>query len=71
MSQTQQIFEYMQQHGAITPLEALSFCKCFRLASRINELKHQGADIQVHMVSNNGKRYASYSLVKDKQLLLF
>jgi len=71
MTQTQAIFEYLKQGHAITPLEALNNFGCFRLGARIWELKQQGYNIQMNMVSNNGKHYASYKLIpQEKQLVM-
>jgi len=63
-SQTTKILNYLLKGKAITPLEALSRFKCFRLASRINEIKRSGVRINTEMVTKNGKRYARYSIAK-------
>ena len=44
-SQCEQILEYMKMFGSINPLEALQDIGCFRLASRISDLKKQGYPI--------------------------
>ena len=67
MTQTQQIFEHLSRGGSITPLEALSEFGCFRLASRISELRKAGHPIVVERVKGkkpNGEpmSYARYSL---------
>ncbi len=47
-SQTQQIREYMEVHGSITPKEAYILCGCMRLAARAfeqnwpSELEYRG-----------------------------
>ena len=66
MTQTREILEHMQGlgRGKITPLEALHNFGCFRLASRINDLRKEGHDIKTTMVEQNGKRFAEYSLTK-------
>ncbi len=63
-SQTVKILNYLLKGKSITPLEALSRFKCFRLASRINEIKRSGIKISKEIVSRNGKRYAKYSIAK-------
>lgn len=63
-SQTTKILNYLLKGRAITPLEALNRFKCFRLASRINEIKRLGFGITKEMVTKNGKRYARYSIAK-------
>lgn len=67
MTQTQQIYEHLSRGGSITPLEALSDFGCFRLASRISELRKAGYPIVVERVKGkkpNGEpmSYARYSL---------
>ena len=44
-TQCEQIVEYMKQFGSINPLQALSDIGCFRLASRISDLRKQGYPI--------------------------
>lgn len=44
-SQCKQILEYMQTGKRISPIEALNKFGCFRLASRIRDLKDRGANI--------------------------
>lgn len=66
-TQNQRIKEYLENGHKLTPLEALNLFGCFRLASRISDLKKQGMSIKTDMVTdaNTGKQYASYSLVLD------
>lgn len=66
-TQNQKIKEYLENGHKLTSLEALNLFGCFRLASRISDLKKQGMNIKTEMVtdSNTGKQYASYSLVLD------
>lgn len=68
MTQCDKILDFMKQHGAITPLDAMREFGCMRLAARINDLTKRGINIESTMVSHkNGYgdtvRYASYSLV--------
>ena len=70
MTQTQAIYEYLKQGNSITPLEALEKFGCFRLGARIWELKDQGFNIQMTMVKNNGKHFASYKLIKNEEQCL-
>lgn len=64
MSQNDQILEHLQSGRQITPLDALREYGCFRLASRIDELRRQGHQIQTSMTTRNGKRYATYALAQ-------
>ena len=72
MTQTQQIYEHLSRGGSITPLEALQDFGCFRLASRISELRKAGHPIVVERVKDkkaNGEpmSYARYSPRKDDE----
>ena len=42
MSQSEQIIEYLDKYGSITPLEALRDLGCFRLAARIYDIERKG-----------------------------
>ena len=64
MTQSEEILQHIKLFGKITPLEALNLMGCFRLASRINDLRKEGHDIKTTMVERNGKRFAEYSLTK-------
>ena len=67
MSQCEEILTHMQTKGAITALEALDQYGCFRLASRINDLRSDGHAIYTATIElHNGKKIASYSLLKTK-----
>ena len=63
-SQCNRILDYMQQGLAITSYEALQMFGCFRLASRIHDLRERGNNITVERVKTaNGKTVAQYRLV--------
>jgi hypothetical protein len=61
-SQSQAILSHLKAGNAITPIDALNQFGCFRLGARIHELKSSGHRINTEMISNNGKRFARYSL---------
>jgi hypothetical protein len=62
-SQETQVLQHMVKHGNITPVEALEKYQCFRLASRINDLRSGGVEIVTDMIKmEDGKRYAVYRL---------
>ena len=64
-SQKKQIKKYLEAGGFITPMAALEFWGCFRLAGRINTLRNEGMNIRTEMVTTRtGKRVAQYSLKK-------
>lgn len=61
-SQCKKILTWLQQGNTLTSIEALNQFGCFRLASRINDLRQRGIDVCKRMIKNpdNGKRYAEY-----------
>jgi hypothetical protein len=64
ITQSRKILAYIDEHGSITPLEAMRF-GCMRLAARVKDLKTAGHDIvseMVHTVDEDGSavRYARY-----------
>lgn len=61
-SQCKKILTWLQQGNTLTSIEALNQFGCFRLASRINDLRQRGIDVSKRMIKNpdNGKRYAEY-----------
>jgi hypothetical protein len=61
-TQNEQILAFLKKGKKITPLDALDRFQCFRIASRVNELREQGYNIKTEMIKRNGKRYAQYSL---------
>ena len=68
MTQEELILDYLRKGNNLTSLEALDMFGCFRLASRISDLKQRGYNIDVTMIRNNGKHYASYKLLPKKDL---
>jgi len=50
ISQNSSILAYMLKGNRITPIEALNLFKCFRLTSRIYDLKKRGFDIKKQFV---------------------
>ena len=69
MSQTQenQILNHLKQHKFITSWEAIQEYRITRLSARIYELRERGHNIITKNVSENGKRFAEYSLIKLKE----
>jgi len=62
-SQNAMIREHLESGKSLTSLEALDKFHCFRLASRIADLKKSGMEITTTMVTAaNGRRYAKYSI---------
>ena len=66
----EQIVEYMEQFGSINPLQALQDIGCFRLASRISDLKKMGYPIISKRVNyknrlGEDKHFNEYRLMED------
>lgn len=63
-TQKDMILDYLKLGQSLTPMEALKYFGCFRLASRISDLRRKGYSIDRMMVEDKktSKRYASYSL---------
>jgi hypothetical protein len=58
MSQKAKIKKYLLSGKSLTPIQALDKFGCFRLASRIGELKSSGMNI----VDISKKNYSKYKL---------
>lgn len=64
MTQTDHMLMLLKR-GPITAADAMQH-GCFRLAARVNDLRNQGHDIHTELcVSDNGKRFARYTLIKQ------
>ena len=69
-TQNEKIKKYLEAGNTLTPLEALNLFGCFRLVTRIFELKKQGLNIDSEMVEDSatGKRYAKYRLRNESRV---
>ena len=62
-TQCRQIAAHLEGGNTITALEALNLFGCFRLASRIHDLRVQGYDIIVDRIkTGTGKTVAQYRM---------
>lgn len=60
-SQNKRIAAWLNTGHRITQLEALNLFGCFRLASRIHDLRDSGMDIKMErIITPSGKRVAQY-----------
>lgn len=64
-SQNSMIRDALQKGRKISALEALSEFGCFRLASRIADLRKEGLRIITKNCSENGKTFAVYYLKEE------
>jgi hypothetical protein len=63
MSQNKQIADYLNKGKKLTTLDALTKFGCFRLASRINDLRNEGMHIVTKTIKlENKKQIAQYSI---------
>ena len=63
MSQNKQIADYLNKGKKLTTLDALNKFGCFRLASRINDLRNDGMNITTKIIKlENKKQIAQYSI---------
>ena len=62
MTQTQRILEHLQKGRSITPIQALRWFGCLRLAARISDLRREGFEVQTHLVKGKENRFAKYYL---------
>jgi hypothetical protein len=61
--QNARILAHLQSGRTLTALEALEWFKCFRLASRVCDLRKAGYDVQKRTIkTNSGKSVAEYYL---------
>jgi hypothetical protein len=71
MTQCQNIPHHLESVGPLTPLDALNLYGCFRLTSRIWDLKQEGHEIFTGRKDlPNGKSVAIYTLIKKAQMEL-
>lgn len=62
MSQNEKIKNYLLSGKSLTPIQALNKFGCFRLASRINNLRNEGLKISTTIVNKNNKKFAEYKI---------
>jgi hypothetical protein len=63
-NQTKMIKAHLDEGNSITAFEALKLYGCFRLASRMHELKESGYPFMKEMIKlDNGKSVACYTKV--------
>lgn len=69
VTQRDRILAHLLRGDSITPIDALNLYGCFALSQRVGELKRMGHDIETVPVANGRKRYASYRLRGQLDLL--
>ena len=71
MTQNESILQYLQQGNSLTSLEALELFRCFRLASRVSDLRQIGHQIESVMEKHGEKHYKRYWIAKEAKQLSF
>lgn len=61
-SQSQKVLSRLQSGHSITPLQAIRWWGCMRLARVINDLRNAGHEIETELVGKGQGKYAKYSL---------
>lgn len=62
-AQTTLILETLKTGKRLTPLDALTYFGCFRLAARVKEIRAMGYEVKTStVVTKGGKRVAEYYL---------
>jgi hypothetical protein len=65
ISHNDQVLEYLNNYGPISPLKAQSEFGCWRLASVINRLRNAGHNIlTINRRTYSGKQFAEYVLIR-------
>jgi hypothetical protein len=67
MTQCERILHHLQEYGSITSLEAIQWYGCYRLASRIADLRKDGVNITRRIVKGRNRynevvHFAEYRL---------
>lgn len=69
-SQCDQILEHLKRDGPITAAVAMSEFGCYRLASRIHDLRERGHAIRTDTIeTRNGAKIARYTLLQEGERL--
>ena len=66
-SQNDMILNHLKRYRSITFKQSLPSYGVARLAARIYDLKCMGHEIHSEIKTENGKRFAEYTLMKEKQ----
>ena len=61
-TQAQKILSHLKRGWKITQSDAFHKYGCWRLASRINEIRNLGFDVRTRMIKREGKKFAQYQL---------
>lgn len=61
-SQCKQVLKHLKKHKSIMPLQALNLYGIYRLASRVNDLRNLGHNIDTKMIYQHPVKFARYVL---------
>lgn len=71
MTQHEQILQYIEDFGSITPMQAFSDLGITKLATRISEMRKKGMEFKIEMISSENRykkpvHFARYSFVEGE-----
>jgi hypothetical protein len=67
VTQKQKILKHLMSKKSLSPLKAIGLFGCYRLASRIHELKKDGYPIDTILKDDGqGRTYGSYEINSEK-----
>lgn len=69
MTQREQIVNYINEFGSITPMDAFRDLGITKLATRVSEMRKDGYDFDIRMIKSKNRfgktvMFAEYRLVK-------
>ena len=64
MTQKEAILNYIEEHGSITPKQAIYDLGITRLAAYIHDLREEGYNIETERITVKTKRYGKTSVAR-------
>lgn len=61
-SQNKKLAKWLKSGKTISPLQALNQLGIYRLASRVNELRNEGMNIETKLIHEHPVKFAQYKL---------
>lgn len=61
-SQNKKLAKWLKSGKSISPLQALNKLGIYRLASRVNDLRNDGLNIETKMIHEHPVKFAQYKL---------
>lgn len=64
-TQCEMVLKHLKSGKTLTPIDALNEFGCFRLASRVLDLRAMGYDIRARRLTQGEKTFSQYYLVQQ------